>query len=157
MRFLTIRGNSSGYSPAVIFGISISFVITIVGAFASCLAPHDPRFSVQDNVGLHPAWYEPEISTVQRVTDNPLDLRNFPVRVDKSLGEAAEEFGINPEGLDSQEAVEEAFLEQGLRVRLFYPTWSHPFGGDRLGRDLLSTIMHGLRLPNLCRSYCTGA
>src|SRR5215212_5357922 len=36
--------------------------------------------------------------------------------------------------------------QQNVRVRLEGPSWSHPFGTDEVGRDILSRVINGSRI-----------
>ena len=72
-----------------------------------------------------------------------------PVPVRKSVEEAAAEYGvvIPEDRLGDQEYVEKAFAEQANVVaKVHFPTWSHVLGGDNIGRDLLSRVIHGARV-----------
>ena len=72
-----------------------------------------------------------------------------PVPVRTSVEEAAAEFGVAiPEDrLNDQEFIERAFAEQAnVIAKVHIPTWSHVLGGDNIGRDLLSRVIHGARV-----------
>lgn len=38
------------------------------------------------------------------------------------------------------------YNEQNMRARLETPSWQHPFGTDKLGRDTLSRVLYGTRI-----------
>ena len=70
-----------------------------------------------------------------------------PVR--KSVPDAAEQFGvvIPEDQLSDQAAIEAAFAEQAnVIAKVHIPTWNHVLGGDNIGRDLLSRVIHGARV-----------
>ncbi len=75
------------------------------------------------------------------------DTVAVPVRT--GVAEAAERYGVTiPEDqLSNQVYIEEAFAEQAnIIAKVHIPTWSHPLGGDHIGRDLLSRVIHGARV-----------
>ena len=75
------------------------------------------------------------------------DTVAVPVRT--GVAEAAERYGvIIPEDqLGNQVYIETAFAEQAnVIAKVHIPTWSHPLGGDHIGRDLLSRVIHGARV-----------
>ena len=75
------------------------------------------------------------------------DTVAVPVRT--GVAEAAERYGVTiPEDqLGNQTYIEEAFAEQAnVIAKIHIPTWSHPLGGDHIGRDLLSRVIHGARV-----------
>ncbi len=62
---------------------------------------------------------------------------------------AAARFGVTipADQLDSEEAIVKAFLDQAnLRAKVRIPTTDHVLGGDNIGRDLLSRMIHGARV-----------
>ena len=75
------------------------------------------------------------------------DTVAVPVRT--GVAEAAERYGVTiPEDqLDNQVAIEEAFATQAnVIAKVHIPTWDHILGGDHIGRDLLSRVIHGARV-----------
>ena len=75
------------------------------------------------------------------------DTVAVPVRT--GVAEAAELYGVTiPEDqLGNQTYIEEAFAEQAnVIAKVHIPTWTHPLGGDHIGRDLLSRVIHGARV-----------
>ncbi len=75
------------------------------------------------------------------------DTVAVPVRT--GVAEAAERYGVTiPEDqLDNQVAIEEAFAAQAnVIAKVHIPTWNHILGGDHIGRDLLSRVIHGARV-----------
>ena len=126
--------------PSVVLG-----ALVITGIFAPWIAPHDPIVAVPDDTRLEPVWYKPVILNVKDVTE-PL---SFPVPVNASFEDAMAQFGIDPTGVDlnSPAEVEAAFLSQkDLKAKTHFPTWNHILGGDQIGRDVLSRVIHGARV-----------
>ena len=75
------------------------------------------------------------------------DTVAVPVRT--GVAEAAERYGvvIPEDQLSNQLYIETAFAEQAnVIAKVHIPTWSHPLGGDHIGRDLLSRVIHGARV-----------
>lgn len=75
------------------------------------------------------------------------DTVAVPVRT--GVAEAAERYGvvIPEDQLDNQVAIEEAFASQAnVIAKVHIPTWNHVLGGDHIGRDLLSRVIHGARV-----------
>ena len=75
------------------------------------------------------------------------DTVAVPVRT--GVAEAAERYGvvIPEDQLSNQTYIEEAFAEQAnVIAKVHIPTWTHPLGGDHIGRDLLSRVIHGARV-----------
>ena len=75
------------------------------------------------------------------------DTVAVPVRT--GVAEAAEQYGVSipDDQLGNQEYIENAFSEQAnVIAKVHIPTWSHPLGGDHIGRDLLSRVIHGARV-----------
>ena len=75
------------------------------------------------------------------------DTVAVPVRT--GVAEAAERYGVTiPEDqLGNQLYIEEAFAEQAnVIAKVHIPTWNHVLGGDHIGRDLLSRVIHGARV-----------
>ena len=123
--------------PMVVLG-----ALVITGVFAGTIAPHSPYVANPENRNIPPIWYPPIVLNAQDASD-PL---SFPVPVNLGIEDAAAEYGIDPTGLDTREKVQEAFLEKGYKVRVQFPTWDHMLGGDQIGRDLLSRVIHGARV-----------
>ena len=72
-----------------------------------------------------------------------------PVPVRTGVAEAAELYGVNIslDDLENLEEIERAFAEQAdVIAKVHVPTWSHVLGGDNIGRDLLSRVIHGARV-----------
>ena len=90
---------------------------------------------------IHPDYPEPGLEV--QVTDTVA----VPVRT--GVAEAAERYGVTiPEDqLSNQLYIETAFAEQAnVIAKVHIPTWNHILGGDQIGRDLLSRVIHGARV-----------
>jgi peptide/nickel transport system permease protein len=75
------------------------------------------------------------------------DTVAVPVRT--GVAEAAKRYGVTiPEDqVGNQTYIEEAFAEQAnVIAKVHIPTWNHVLGGDQIGRDLLSRVIHGARV-----------
>lgn len=123
--------------PLIILAI---FVLTAV--FANILAPHHPTRADPDDTRLPPIWYPAQVINIKPVGD-PLAL---PEPVLRPVEEAAATYGIDPSRIATQESTEEAFKEAGYIAKVLFPTTDHLLGGDNIGRDLLSRIIHGARV-----------
>jgi peptide/nickel transport system permease protein len=120
-------------------------MLILTGIFADVLAPHDPIVADPADRTLPPIWYRAAVVNVKDAS-TPL---SFPEPVDLSIEDAAAKYGIDLTGIDprNKAAVEQAFLEQrNLKATTLFPTWDHILGGDNIGRDLLSRIIHGARV-----------
>ncbi len=119
-------------------------LLIFTGVFADLLAPHDPIIARPDNRNIPPVWETPIILNIKTTAD-PLA---FPDPVDKPIEEAMLQYGITPtlENTATQEAVETAFKEIGYVAKVKWSSWEHILGGDNIGRDLLSRIIHGARV-----------
>lgn len=72
-----------------------------------------------------------------------------PRPVLRDVETAAAQFGvvIPPEHIRDEDAIVAAFLDQAnLRAKVRIPTSDHILGGDNIGRDLLSRMIHGARV-----------
>ena len=89
-------------------------------------------------------------SSFEAYADLEVDVTDtvaVPVRT--GVAEAAERYGvvIPEDQLGNQTYIEEAFAEQAnVIAKVHIPTWTHPLGGDHIGRDLLSRVIHGARV-----------
>ena len=119
-------------------------LLIFTGIFADILAPHDPLIARPDNRNIPPVW-ETSIVLNVKIGEDPLV---FPDPVDKPIEEAMIKYGITPtlENTANQEAVEAAFKEAGYLAKVKWSSWDHILGGDNIGRDLLSRIIHGARV-----------
>ena len=73
----------------------------------------------------------------------------IPRPVFQDVPTAAEQFGvvIPPEDLKNEAAIQQAFLEQvNLRAKVRVPQSDYILGGDNIGRDLFSRLVHGARV-----------
>ncbi|MCH8310819.1 MAG: ABC transporter permease [Chloroflexi bacterium] len=125
-----------------IIPLVILALLVFTGIFAPWIAPHDPIFAIPDNRNLPPVWYDPVVLNVKPMGD-PLV---FPDPVNLGIRDAAIKYGIDPTGLVTEEQVIAAFEAEGLIAKTKFPTWDHILGGDNIGRDLLSRIIHGARV-----------
>ncbi|MDA0770231.1 MAG: ABC transporter permease [Chloroflexi bacterium] len=125
-----------------IIPIVVLSILVFTGVFAGLIAPHNPYVADPENRNIPPIWYPPIVLNAQDASD----ALSFPVPVNMGIEDAAAAYGVDPTGLDSGEKVREAFLEQGWKVRVQFPTWDHILGGDQIGRDLLSRVIHGARV-----------
>lgn len=135
----------SAFQRWPIISIVVLGLLIFAGVFANVLAPHDPIVAIPDNRNLPPIWYTPVILSVKDASD-PL---SFPTPVNAGIQEAAAQYGVSIplDQMDNQEAIEQAFKEQkNLNAKVHIPTWNHILGGDNIGRDLLSRIIHGARV-----------
>jgi peptide/nickel transport system permease protein len=89
-------------------------------------------------------WEDPLVLNIKE-TGDPLA---FPLAVEKGIEEAMVMYGVVPtlENTANQEAVEAAFKEKGYIAKVKWSSWDHILGGDNIGRDLLSRIIHGARV-----------
>ena len=119
-------------------------LLVFTGIFADILAPHDPIIARPDNRNIPPVWQDPLVLNIKE-TGDPLA---FPLAVEKGIEEAMVMYGVVPtlENTASQEAVEAAFKEKGYIAKVKWSSWDHILGGDNIGRDLLSRIIHGARV-----------
>lgn len=119
-------------------------LLIFTGIFADILAPHDPLIARPDNRNIPPVWEESIVLNI-KTGDDPLV---FPDPVNKPIEEAMLQYGITPtlENTVNQEAVEAAFKELGYLAKVKWSSWDHILGGDNIGRDLLSRIIHGARV-----------
>lgn len=72
-----------------------------------------------------------------------------PRPVLRDVQTAAAQFGvvIPPDQIRNEDAIVAAFLDQAnLRAKVRIPTSDHILGGDNIGRDLLSRMIHGARV-----------
>lgn len=128
-----------------VISIVVLSVLIFAGIFADVIAPHSPIEATPDDRNLPPFWYDPVILSVKDGTD-PL---SFPIPVNMGIQESADlyEVTIPANLLDDQAAIEEAFKSQkNLTAKVHIPTSNHILGGDNIGRDLLSRIIHGARV-----------
>ena len=121
--------------------------LVFLAIFANQIAPHSPFIAVPNDRNLPPVWYDPVVLSVKDASD-PL---NFPVPVNLGLEEAAAKYNVvlDPQDVlnEDAEAIAAAFQEQAkLKAKIHIPTWNHILGGDNIGRDLLSRIIHGARV-----------
>lgn len=123
--------------PIVVLG-----ALVFTGIFADQLAPHSPYVANPAERNIPPVWYPPIVLNVQDSSDGLA----FPLPVNMSIADAAAEYGVDPTGLDDGDKVRAAFLEKGWKARVQFPTWNHILGGDQIGRDLLSRVIHGARV-----------
>lgn len=73
----------------------------------------------------------------------------IPRPVFQDVSTAAAQFGvvIPPEDLKNEAAIQQAFLEQAnLRAKVRVPQSDYLLGGDNIGRDLFSRLVHGARV-----------
>lgn len=117
--------------------------LILTGIFAPLIAPHSPFFYDGETVRLPPVWYKPQVTSVQQLPVSPL---NFPEPVNLVIEDAAAKYNINTAGLETKQDYLRAFEAAGYRAQIQWPTWSHILGGDEIGRDLLSRIIHGARV-----------
>jgi peptide/nickel transport system permease protein len=128
------------------FPLAVLFIVLVIPAiFADQIAPHDHEVGDLDKVKLPPAWIGDTVmvkTVVERVNrdnrDNELSLSAAQRRlksgtIDILSGEAGQ-------------------VNVGDRVSITPRpggTWEYPLGTDKLGRDVLSRIIHGSRVSLL--------
>ncbi len=136
-------------------------VLVLAGIFANVIAPHSPIVADPDNRNLPPVWYKALVQDIKPIAD-PLA---FPTPLNLSIEDAVVfqdaaagiSLNIDPSGLDSREKVQAAFLEAGYVARVQFPTWNHILGGDQIGRDLLSRVIHGARVTLVITAISLGS
>ena len=119
-------------------------LLIFTGIFADLLAPHAPIIARPDSRNMPPVW---ESSIVLNIKDKN-DALGFPDSVNLPIEEAMIRYGITPtvENTATQEAVEQTFKDAGYMAKVKWSSWEYILGGDNIGRDLLSRIIHGARV-----------
>lgn len=130
-----------------VFPLAILVTLLFIPAItANWLAPHDHRVGDLDQVLIPPAWVGDSLTlktVVNRVADNDTEVsltnakRNVKKGVSTVVGGA--------EGDVVKIGDQTARFRQG-------GSWVYPLGTDKLGRDILSRIMHGARISLLVSS-----
>ena len=131
--------------------IVILVILILTGIFANLLAPHDPLRADPALRQLPPVWYKPQIVNIKKA-DDPLA---FPEPV-TTWEEAAQKYLGRTDLTDPRE-IYAALQEAGYKVKAFFPSWEYILGGDQIGRDLLSRIIHGARVSLVVTAISLGS
>ena len=123
-----------------ILPLFIMFVVLILPAiFADVVAPHDPIENDLDHRLQAPAWIGPKIQT-KTVTEN----KNSKTEIALSRAQRMKEGTAV-----GQTPVLKQDLAVGDEVQIVKRSaggWDRPLGTDKLGRDILSRLIHGARI-----------
>ena len=120
--------------------IVLLIVLVIPSAFAGLIAPHDPLEQTLYNRLAPPAWMGGALITktvVERAEDRQTQI---PIASARQLTEGS---GI---GQVLKLRPDLAVGDQVQIVEKVGGTWEYPLGTDKLGRDLLSRMIHGARV-----------
>ena len=123
--------------------IVLIIVLIIPAAFAGLIAPHDPFEQDLRNRLAPPAWMDGSLVTktvVERVERGGDTTTQIPLASARQLREGT---GINQVPNLKQD------IEIGDEIQIVSTVggkWTNPLGTDKLGRDLLSRIIHGARV-----------
>jgi peptide/nickel transport system permease protein len=143
--------------PLGVMGLFFVGVLVIAGLFAELLAPFDPLAPdrVTSTVGALTAPIDAETTQVQ-ITDFSTD-QGAVLEVDDEkmavlfvLGVAGDITTVEVQRGNS--GTEKALHDAGASIqstridKLANPSWKHPFGTDRLGRDVMSRTIFGARI-----------
>ncbi len=143
--------------------------IAIVTEIKSADAPDEPEYWVDVGLNIIDAanaydvtieleqladpLYGPTVASTAFKRQANLDIKTedaaIPRPVLLDVRTAADQFGVNiaPEDETNEEAIRDAFLaDANLIAKVRVPTTSYLLGGDNIGRDLLSRLIHGARV-----------
>ncbi len=144
--------------PLGAFGLLCVLLLFGAGIFANVVAPYDPLASARQTivVGTLNESIGPDDSTL--IIDNPdtgigstISIGEEQIRIEFILSEVGDQAevevsrGVNDTVAAAHEAGDEFFLPDAVR-KLEKPSLEHPFGTDRLGRDVLSRTIWGARI-----------
>jgi peptide/nickel transport system permease protein len=115
--------------------------LILTGIFANQLAPHNPVVAIPENRTLPPVWYTPVIVSVKPQSTDPYA---FPETIG-SWDEAQEKY-LGRTDLEDPRVIYDTLIAEGFEVKAFFPSSDHLLGGDHLGRDVLSRVIHGARV-----------
>jgi len=113
---------------------------------ADWLAPHDHRVGDLHIVLVPPAWVDSSQSVqtvVDKVTDKETEISLNSARRNVKKGIAK----IAGGGEETKLAIGDQVVREKIGG-----SWTYPLGTDKLGRDILSRIMHGARISLLVSS-----
>lgn len=143
--------------PLGVMGLFFVGVLVIAGLFAEILAPFDPLAPdrVTSNVGALAAPIDAEGGQVE-ITDSSveqnavLEVEDEKMTVLFLMGTVGDVTTVEVQRgtAGTQKAAHDAGVSiQSTKIdKLANPTWRHPFGTDRLGRDVMSRTIFGARI-----------
>ena len=120
--------------------IILVLVLIIPAVFANVLAPHGATDNHLDSTKLPPVWVGDQVLTqeiVQRVQNDETQVNINNVRHLLASGAGT---------LDDRNGNGEAELGEALVQAIPGGSWEFPLGTDKLGRDVLSRLLHGARV-----------
>ena len=123
--------------------VVLVLVLIIPSAFTGLIAPHDPLQQNLFNRLAPPGWMGEKVSTkmvVDRVTNPDDRLTQIPLVSVRQLQEGTAVGQV----LELKPDI--ALGDQVQIVDRIGGSWSYPLGTDKLGRDLLSRMIHGARI-----------
>jgi peptide/nickel transport system permease protein len=150
----------SRQNPLGVLGLLLVGLLLVAGVFAELLAPYDPLNPNREtsNVGelaadIGPADKEFDILNFTGNTGSVLDVDDEKMAVLFILLESGDVTTVNVQrGNSATKPVEHssgAVISSTRIDKLSEPSVKHPFGTDRLGRDVLSRTIFGARISLL--------
>lgn len=152
-------GRLARSQPLGVFGVLVLLVLVACGVFAELLAPYDPLVPVRSSVTLGALVdpIGPDDEEIRVRDSKVLTGSTFFIEDEKFLVLVA--FDPDPDGIsrvmvqrgatDTTPVAHEAGAALGRENDIkstAKPSFTHPFGTDRLGRDVLSRTIFGARI-----------
>ncbi len=141
--------------PLGVFGLLVVFLLFACGIFANLIAPYDPQAPtfITEVVAQLRAPVGPEDTRLPISDSGKLGIgQAFTLDGEKMyiVSKTADELVVGRASGGTTAAAHEAGAGLKVSDNLFAgPSLSHPFGTDRLGRDVLSRTIFGARISLL--------
>ena len=120
--------------------IILVLLLIVPAVFANVLSPHGPIENHLDSEKLPPVWVGDRVLTqeiVQRVQNDATEVSIQNVKYLLTSGAGT---------LEDRNGNGEAELGEALVQEIPGGSWEFPLGTDKLGRDVLSRLLHGARV-----------